>query len=476
MGLFKLIISASMLIVLSNSCLDLVEGRKMGTNMVNKLYQKDYQELNSKRWAILVAGSKGYENYRHQADICHAYQILKKNGVKDEHIIVFMYDDIAYHKDNPTPGVIINKPKGENVYVNVPHDYVGDDVSASNFLAVLLGNETGVTGGSGKVLKSSRDDEVFIYFSGHGKSGALAMPGDNGDALLASAFIDALKSKAASYSFDTMLIYVEACLSGSIFRDLPNNLAIYVTTASNETESSYGTYCGKNSDGRKSCLGNMYSVSWMEDSDQSDPAQETLGDQYAKVQQRTTSSHVMKYGDVSLDAEFLALYFAPDDNLLRYEHQNHNYTVKVSDDQMNPPLDGVEQLEASLLYFMEAVIAAPEGSLERKKAQEDLATELAHRRHVDCVFYEIGKLIFDTDDYYEKIMAVQSPIVDDWNCYQTMIATFKSYCGGFSMYAMKYIQAFANMCNAGFTQPRLSEVASQVCPALGTVIPSCKGS
>ncbi|KAL2932972.1 Vacuolar-processing enzyme [Bienertia sinuspersici] len=394
--------------------MDLVEGRKMGTNMVNKLYQKDYEELNSKRWAILVAVSKGYENYRHQADICHAYQILKKNGVKDEHIIVFMYDDIAYHKDNPTPG-----------------DYVGDDVSASNFLAVLLGNETGITGGSGKVLKSTRDDE---------------------------------------------LIYVEACLSGSIFRDLPNNLAIYVTTASNETESSYGTYCGKNSDGRKSCLGNMYSVSWMEDSDQNDPAQETLGDQYAKVQQRTTRSHVMKYGDLNLDAEYLALYFAPDDNLLRYEHQNHNYTVKVFDHQMNPPLDGVEQQEASLLYFMEAVIAAPEGSLERKKAQEDLATELAHRRHVDCVFYEIGKLIFDTDDYYEKIMAVQSPIVDDWNCYQTMIATFKSYCGGFSMYAMKYIQAFANMCNAGFTQPRLSKVASQVCLALGTVIPSCQGS
>lgn len=24
-------------------------------------------------WAVLVAGSQGYDNYRHQADICHAY-------------------------------------------------------------------------------------------------------------------------------------------------------------------------------------------------------------------------------------------------------------------------------------------------------------------------------------------------------------------------------------------------------------------
>ncbi|VVA38348.1 PREDICTED: vacuolar-processing enzyme, partial [Prunus dulcis] len=30
------------------------------------------------RWAVLVAGSSGYGNYRHQADVCHAYQLLKK--------------------------------------------------------------------------------------------------------------------------------------------------------------------------------------------------------------------------------------------------------------------------------------------------------------------------------------------------------------------------------------------------------------
>jgi hypothetical protein len=29
-----------------------------------------------------------------QADVCHAYQILRKGGVKDENIVVFMYDDI----------------------------------------------------------------------------------------------------------------------------------------------------------------------------------------------------------------------------------------------------------------------------------------------------------------------------------------------------------------------------------------------
>jgi legumain len=46
-------------------------------------------------WAVLVAGSNGWYNYRHQADVCHAYQILHKNGIPDSNIIVMMYDDIA---------------------------------------------------------------------------------------------------------------------------------------------------------------------------------------------------------------------------------------------------------------------------------------------------------------------------------------------------------------------------------------------
>ena len=32
-----------------------------------------------------------------QADVCHAYQILKQHGVDDDHIIVMMMDDIAHN-------------------------------------------------------------------------------------------------------------------------------------------------------------------------------------------------------------------------------------------------------------------------------------------------------------------------------------------------------------------------------------------
>ena len=35
-------------------------------------------------WAVLVAGSNTYANYRHQADICHAYQVVLSKGVPPE--------------------------------------------------------------------------------------------------------------------------------------------------------------------------------------------------------------------------------------------------------------------------------------------------------------------------------------------------------------------------------------------------------
>lgn len=63
---------------------------------------------------------------------------------------------------------------------------------------------------------------------------------------------------------------MEACESGSIFEGLmPEDLNIYVTTASNAVESSWGTYCpGMDPPPPPefmTCLGDLYSVAWMED-------------------------------------------------------------------------------------------------------------------------------------------------------------------------------------------------------------------
>ena len=59
--------------------------------------------------AVLVAGSNGYWNYRHQADVAHAYHLLIQNGMSPDDIIVMMFDDIADNYENPLPGTLYNK-------------------------------------------------------------------------------------------------------------------------------------------------------------------------------------------------------------------------------------------------------------------------------------------------------------------------------------------------------------------------------
>lgn len=58
-------------------------------------------------WALLIAGSGGYGNYRHQADVAHSYQVMRAGGLKPEHIIVMMADDVAFSVENPFPGALI---------------------------------------------------------------------------------------------------------------------------------------------------------------------------------------------------------------------------------------------------------------------------------------------------------------------------------------------------------------------------------
>ena len=117
---------------------------------------------------MIAVGSKTYANYRHQADACHAYQIVIKNGVHPDNVILLMEDDVADSSENPYPGKLFNKPTaagvpGVDVYAGCNVDYKGSAVTAKLFLDILTGNSEAVNGkGSGKVLASGPDDKVFV--------------------------------------------------------------------------------------------------------------------------------------------------------------------------------------------------------------------------------------------------------------------------------------------------------------------------
>lgn len=261
----------------------------------------------AENYAVLVAGSNGFYNYRHQSDVCHSYHVLlDKGGIKAENIILFSYDDVASDPENPVPNTLFNKPTtGAGVDVNkgCVIDYKGADVTPENYLKVLRGQDmTGV--GSGKTLKSTAEDKVFLAFFDHGATGLIAFPSEY---LYATDLLAAFNDMHTAKMYKELTYYLESCESGSMFTSLPTNLSIYALSAAGPDESSWGTYCppddSVNGVEIGSCLGDLFSINWMEDSDAADFTKETLDAQFQAVKTKTTQSAVMQWGDVTFTSE-----------------------------------------------------------------------------------------------------------------------------------------------------------------------------
>lgn len=450
------------------------DGARRGWDSVLKMptdHIDDDSDAIGTQWAILLAGSSGYWNYRHQADICHAYQILRKGGLKEENIVVFMYDDIAQDEENPNPGTIINHPQGSDVYAGVPKDYTGENVTVNNFFAVLLGNKSLVTGGSGKVVESDPNDRIFIYYSDHGGPGVLGMPLP--PYLYANDFIQVLKQKHAAGSYREMVIYIEACESGSIFEGLlPTDMNIYATTASNAEENSWGTYCpGMDPPPPPeydTCLGDLYSVAWMEDSEMNNLKEETLLQQYNLVKRRTsnhntymTGSHVMQYGNLTISQEELYLYIG-------FDSANSNASLVLENTLLleRTEAKAINQRDADLLYMWQKYKKSKEDSPERFTAQTQLLEFMAHRMHVDKSVKLVGNLLFGPEKGSAVLKAVRpqgEPLVDDWDCLKKMVRTFERHCGSLAQYGMKHMRALANICNEGISMDTMATVSAEAC-------------
>merc|ERR1712019_265425 len=106
--------------------------------------------------------------------------------------------------------------------------------------------------------------------------------------------------------YKKLTFYLEACESGSMFQGM-NVPGVYAVSAASPSESSYGCYCGSQAkvNGRSigSCLGDLFSVNWMEDSDAKDLTKESLSTQFSIVKEKTAQSHVMQWSDTSFTSD-----------------------------------------------------------------------------------------------------------------------------------------------------------------------------
>ncbi|VDM09454.1 unnamed protein product [Wuchereria bancrofti] len=421
-----------------------------------------------KTWVVLIAGSNGWYNYRHQSDICHAYHVVRSHGVPKENIITMMYDDIAYNKKNPYPGKIYNVPGGKDVYAGVKIDYSGIYVTSENFLAVLSGNKTAVKGGSSKVVESTHYDHIFVYFTDHGGVGVVCFP----DSMLTVKDLnDVLKRMHKLKKFGRLVFYMEACESGSMFaKVLPKNIDVYAVTAANSHESSWGCYCDNKM--KLPCLGDCFSINWIVNSEKEDLSRETLASQFEIVKQKTNTSHVMHYGDLKIAQDYVAYY-------LGYKRA----VIKNTDDD----LMAVESKESTSwpsreIYFrtLERQLNEAETQAERRALQHKIQKltmitfisfrnlKLEFQTYIESTNANQRESLFQKRSYletfmksliwtivphqsYSHFMHSSSPTINSLHCFDTVIKAFHQMCFHFGQnpYTLKYTYVFANLCNAG---------------------------
>jgi len=425
---------------------------------------------------VIVAGSNTWSNYRHQSDVCHAYQIAHANGIPDSRIIVMQYDDIANNTQNPFPGQVFNQPTstgtpGTDVYGGCKKDWTGIDVNAQNFIYVITGNATMAKGR--KVLQSGPNDHVFINFVDHGATGIVAFP--VGPYLTSTDLNNALQTMVKNQMFNELTFYMEACEAGSMFEGLiTTDQKIYVTTASNAVESSWGTYCPPDDfvDGKElnSCLGDLYSVNWMQDSDKSGAMAESLETQYKTVQTETTLSHVMQYGDLSFTDSAVVGDFLSDSQPQVLQHTGSiNQAARRSHDfdqngghnhwqSRRRERSAVRSRDIPMhLAYYQYLRSFESTYEERTKLMNELQLQLQKRSKADDMFMQLARKFGSGDElYYAKGNMCGE-------CCSTVYHSFYDKCGGFDDYSMQYGRVIANVCAAGKDAAVIAEYLNSLC-------------
>ena len=188
----------------------------------------NYPELKD-NYAVLVAASEGWKNYRHQADVLGVYHYLKARGYDDDHIIMIMADDIAHNERNPLQGVVRREQSGKNLYEGVQIDYRLGNLTLSDLKQILTGEpseEFPVT------LRSSASDNVLFFWSGHGTQ--LGWEWKDTEHVSASF----ARSLFSDMQFRKMFAIVETCYSGGVAQGCTGIPGLLLMTAANPYETS----------------------------------------------------------------------------------------------------------------------------------------------------------------------------------------------------------------------------------------------
>lgn len=229
-------------------------------------------------YALIIAASSSWNNYRHQAGAYAFYQMLKTNGMDDDHILLISEDDIANNPLNPNPG-FISSPTGEgNLYDGVQVDYRPSELNFGDLINIFT---------DGGDFKPGRSDNLLVYWAGHGEpEGPMWL----NNIIPANQVADLFKRLSQDNYFRKLLLFMDTDYSGKVGIACPNLFGMLYITATNDRETAKP---GK-TDGSGMWISNSFTDAVLGQLSQSGNTL-TYYDLYANVYQTTIGSHVTVY-------------------------------------------------------------------------------------------------------------------------------------------------------------------------------------
>jgi len=177
--------------------------------------------------------------------------------------------------------------------------------------------------------------------------------------------------------FKNLVFYLESCQAGSMFENLLNHqMDVYAMTAASPDEPSYAYYWDEK---RKTWLADLFSVSWIVDSEANMTAPfETIKHQFETTKSRTTESSVQQYGNLYMSAEEIGEFQGVEDEIRTNPFQKFIYG------------DGTPQWDVRLAGLKRR-LSAEKQMVVRAEIQEEIDQEILERHQTEYMF----KIIID---------------------------------------------------------------------------------
>lgn len=202
-------------------------------------YGFEYPPL-SDQYAVLVQGSCGMANYRHQSDVLSVYQLLRRGGFDDDHIILIVDAALANDPTNNEPGVI----RGGTDFT----DLLSGKDADKGYPAALVDYDAATLTPADicNLLKDIPDGaNILFYWSGHGRNEThggvnelVWRETEAGQGMTASMLQQTIEQMAMR----KMLIILEPCYAEGVARAVRGQIGVLAMTGASGDESSWAEY------------------------------------------------------------------------------------------------------------------------------------------------------------------------------------------------------------------------------------------